>query len=334
MAYGSFMYVLYLIYRADRLPGEKNSREGVLDIVGLHCVYITRFNSVYSIHFRGPIMIFDACLILASVPSGTLLRKLFYQVFPSKPRLANAGKSIQRKGILFSSAVATVITLAIMFRPSYQFISALLVAGALCVGWRISVVGLTGGIATGKSTASSYIRDRLGCEVIDADVIARQVVRKGSAAFRQIVSQFGSEVVDPTTGDLNRAALGAIIFVDRLKKKQLERITHPRVLLEIIRRIIVSKLACRTVVIDVPLLFESKSPILYLLCFESLLIDAPVDIQSARLAARNPELSRMEMENRINSQLPREVKLKMADYVISNTGDVTALYRQLDQYFS
>src|SRR5689334_10951163 len=119
------------------------------------------------------------------------------------------------------------------------------------------LVGLTGGIATGKTTVAQMFK-RCGAVVIDADQLARHVVRPGKPAWREIVAAFGKSILTPR-GSINRQALGAIVFQDRRKLKKLERIIHPRVAREQQRltRRIKARVPNAVVVYEVPLLFES-----------------------------------------------------------------------------
>ena len=204
---------------------------------------------------------------------------------------------------------------------------------SFALGFQLSVIGLTGGIGTGKTTCGLYIRDVHGFALIDSDIIARAVVKRGTSGFRAIVSAFGESVVDSITGELDREALGQIIFQDRAKKRILERITHPRIVLEILKRIVVNRLMGKKVVADIPLLFDSSaSPILYYMCSDCLLVDAEPNEQISRVRLRNPNLTETDITNRINSQLPRRDKLKFADYVLLNNSQcsISQLHAQID----
>lgn len=124
------------------------------------------------------------------------------------------------------------------------------------------VVGLTGGIASGKSTSSKYIKEELGVTVIDTDTIAREIVRPGLAAHREIVKAFGPLVLEdpesPDSSELDRQALGQLIFDDPQKRRILNQITHPKIGWIVFKRVLYAYLTFeRMCVIDVPLLFES-----------------------------------------------------------------------------
>lgn len=194
------------------------------------------------------------------------------------------------------------------------------------------LVGLTGGVATGKSTVARMFA-RCGAVVIDADALAHQVVEPGKPAWRAIVKTFGKAVLHPDR-TLNRQALGALVFRHPAQLRRLEQIIHPRVAREQARQ---TREAARTrpktvVIYDVPLLFEAG-------------IDARVDkilvvtadraTQVARLHHRNG-FTRAEAIRRIRSQLPLRDKIAAADYLLDGTTPrprlftaVKRLYREL-----
>ena len=179
------------------------------------------------------------------------------------------------------------------------------------------VVGLTGGIATGKSTVAKMFR-RCGAIVIDADQLAREVVRPRKPAWREIVQVFGDDVLNPDKS-LNRHALGAIVFHNRRKLRRLERIIHPRVAREqqrLVRRI--ARHSPRAVVVyEVPLLFESGA---HKRVDKIIVVTADRETQVARLKQRNG-LTRAEALRRITHQMPLAQKARRADMVLDGTGD-------------
>jgi dephospho-CoA kinase len=187
------------------------------------------------------------------------------------------------------------------------------------------LVGLTGGIATGKSTVAGMFK-QCGAVIIDADALAREVVQPGKPAWREIVKTFGKTVLNPDR-TLNRQALGAVVFGHRTRLRQLERIIHPRVAREQIR---LTKQAARkdpkTVVIyDVPLLFEAGVDTRV---DKIIVVSANRETQIARLKKRNG-LSRTEALRRINSQMPLAQKLARADFAIKSPLTPTARRRQI-----
>lgn len=187
------------------------------------------------------------------------------------------------------------------------------------------VIGLTGGIASGKSTVSQMIKEK-GIRVVDADIIAKEAVSKGSAALHQIVQTFGEEVLLPN-GELNRQQLGAIIFSDEEKRKQLNAIVHPEVRKEMLEQRDEGVSNNETfVVLDIPLLFESK---LEGLVDRIIVVYTTPELQLSRLMNRN-DLSEEEALNRIHSQQSLEEKCQKADRVIENTKDLAFIRKQLE----
>ncbi|OQP22025.1 dephospho-CoA kinase [Bacillus stratosphericus] len=187
------------------------------------------------------------------------------------------------------------------------------------------VIGLTGGIASGKSTVSQMIKEK-GIRVVDADIIAKEAVSKGSPALHQIVQTFGEEVLQPN-GELNRQQLGAIIFSDEEKRKKLNAIVHPEVRKEMLEQRDEGVSNNETfVVLDIPLLFESK---LEGLVDRIIVVYTTPELQLSRLMNRN-DLSEEEALNRIHSQQPLEEKCQKADRVIENTKDLAFIRKQLE----
>ena len=187
------------------------------------------------------------------------------------------------------------------------------------------LVGLTGGIATGKSTVAGMFK-RCGAVVIDADVLARDVVQPGKPAWREIVKAFGKTVLNPDR-TLNRPALGLKVFGHPAKLRQLERIIHPRVAREQIR---LTKQAAlndpRAIVIyDVPLLFEAG---IDKRVDATIVVTADRETQIARLRKRNG-LSRAEALCRIKSQMPLAEKRRRADYTLDGTLPLLQLKQQV-----
>lgn len=186
----------------------------------------------------------------------------------------------------------------------------------------MKIIGLTGGIATGKSTVARMIR-RKGIPVICADDLARKAVRRGSPALKKIARIFGPGVIT-RNGELNRPLLGKIVFENPLRRKKLNQIVHPFVMKEMWKAISKDKKK-KLIVLDVPLLFEEK---LDRLCDKTVVVYAPAAIQKKRLKKRS-HLSDHEIRNRLKSQMPIEKKKKLADFVIDNSGSLSATRRQI-----
>jgi dephospho-CoA kinase len=191
------------------------------------------------------------------------------------------------------------------------------------------LVGLTGGVATGKSTVAKMF-NRCGAILIDADELARELVEPEKPAWRAIVKLFGKTVLNQDRS-LNRQALGSIVFHNPKKRRQLERIIHPRVAREqqrLVRRIAKGK--PRAVVIyEVPLLFEAGVD---KRVDKILVVTADRSTQIARLKKRNG-LSRTEALRRIRSQMPLAKKTQQADHVLNGTLPRPSLRKQVSQLF-
>lgn len=186
------------------------------------------------------------------------------------------------------------------------------------------IIGLTGSIASGKSTVSKMLED-LGYPIIDADLVARQVVEPGSETLTEIEALFGPEVIRED-GSMNREKVGALIFSDPVKRKQMNDIIHPAIRSEMLRQR--SEFLAdghKTIVMDIPLLFESK---LQHFVDKVLVVSVTEENQLTRLMERNG-LSEKDARARISSQLPMSVKEEGADAVIYNNGTIEETAYQL-----
>lgn len=191
------------------------------------------------------------------------------------------------------------------------------------------VLGLTGGIATGKSTVSQYLANK-GIPIVDADLIARQVVEPGTSGLATIVNEFGEELLLPD-GTLNRKLLGQVVFNDSVKRHRLDTILDND-----IRREIKSAIAeavaqnSELVIVDIPLLFEAGYEAFV---DQIMVVSLPPDLQVERLMKRN-QLTKIEAEKRIASQMAISSKVVKADFVIDNSGTVEQTYQQIDQWLN
>lgn len=194
------------------------------------------------------------------------------------------------------------------------------------------VAGLTGGIATGKSTVAA-IFEEAGARLIDADRIAREAVRKGSPAHRDIVAHFGMDVL-LGDGEIDRKRLAAIIFNNPAAQRALEHIVHPQVKREVDRRaaLIRRQAPDALIILDIPLLFEAG---MQRGLDAVIVVYAPEHLQLARLMARDG-LTEPEALARIRAQMPIESKRALATRVIDNSGSreqtrqqALEIYRQL-----
>ncbi|WP_413286465.1 dephospho-CoA kinase [Bacillus mojavensis] len=191
------------------------------------------------------------------------------------------------------------------------------------------VIGLTGGIASGKSTVANMLIDK-GITVIDADIIAKQAVERGMPAYRQIIDEFGEDIL-LENGDIDRRKLGALVFTNEQKRLALNSIVHPAVREEMLKRRDESIANQETfVVLDIPLLFESK---LESLVDKIIVVSVTKELQLGRLIKRN-QLTEEEALSRIRSQMPLEEKVSRADNVIDNSGTLEETKQQLEEILS
>ncbi|ARK20574.1 dephospho-CoA kinase [Sporosarcina sp. P26b] len=187
------------------------------------------------------------------------------------------------------------------------------------------IIGLTGSIASGKSTVANMLREK-GYPIVDADVIAREVVEPGSPLLDKIQQTFGADVLRED-GTLNREQLGAIVFGDETKRQQLNELMHPAIRSQMVKQKedYVNQ-GYQTVIMDIPLLFESK---LHDYVERIIVVSVTKEIQKQRLIARN-ELTEAEADARIASQLDMSIKEQGADAVIHNNDTVEETQKQLE----
>ncbi|MGO9335485.1 MAG: dephospho-CoA kinase [Acidimicrobiales bacterium] len=183
------------------------------------------------------------------------------------------------------------------------------------------VIGLTGGIGSGKSTVARMLVGR-GAVLIDADEVAREVVEPGRAAYAKVVERFGDDVVAPDRC-LDRSAIAAIVFDDPRALADLNAIVHPEVRAEIATRLASQSGGDNVVVLDIPLLVEGGAPDRFGLT-GVLVVDAPVDLVLERLVNRR-QMDRSDAEARIANQAGRLERVARADFVIMNAGTLDEL---------
>jgi dephospho-CoA kinase len=189
------------------------------------------------------------------------------------------------------------------------------------------LVGLTGGIGSGKSTVSALLAAR-GAIIVDADVITRQVQEPGQPVLAAIVDRFGAKVL-ATDGSLDRAGLASIVFADPAALADLNGIVHPAVGAEILRRVEAEGHTDHVVVLDIPLLVEGgryKTAGL-------VVVDTPVDTAVDRLV-RYRGMDEADARARVGRQASREQRRAAADRVIDNSGDEASLTRQIDRLWT
>ncbi len=218
------------------------------------------------------------------------------------------------------------------------------------------IVGLTGGIASGKSTVARMLAD-LGAIVIDSDEIAHQVIEPGTPGYLEVLREFGPEILEgasdggdgdggggsggggdltrgtqgapPEIGPIDRRRLGRVVFADDAKRRVLEGIVHPYVMSELVRRRDEGRLRSRVVVLDIPLLFEVGAEKLADL---TMVVSVPEDVQLRRLAARD-NLSQEEARARLAAQMALGQKVQLADIVIDNSGTCDNTEKQVIQWW-
>ena len=190
------------------------------------------------------------------------------------------------------------------------------------------LVGLTGGIGSGKSTVAELLARR-GAVVVDADAVARAVVEPGTPALAALVERFGAGIL-AADGRLDRQALAAVAFADEASRKDLEAITHPAINDEFLARMQAAP-PDAVVVCDVPLLAESQQaqargyPVV-------VVVEAPLDLRLERLEARG--VARDDAQRRIAAQATDQERRALATHVLDNSGDLADLERQVDDLWS
>ena len=270
-------------------------------------------------------LVLDIATVLIGLPCGLLLEK-------ARRRAVLAGRSGLHLGATELVAGALALAGARAGAVGRARAAWLLAAcGAARLARRFVAVGLTGGIACGKSTASAELR-RGGLSVIDADEIAREVVEPGERAHAAIARRFGAAVLR-ADGGLDRDALGRLVFGDsaaaRARRKALNAITHPAVGRRVLWRLLAARVGRgeRAVALDVPLLLET--PPLAFLCSPIVVVALDDDAQLARLVARDPGLDADAARRRIASQMPTRLKVQRADAVLENSSTKAALTAQV-----
>ncbi|HDI78409.1 MAG TPA: dephospho-CoA kinase [Desulfobacteraceae bacterium] len=237
-------------------------------------------------------------------------------------------EGLYRRGVRYPISYAGVESdLLEVFPPAYRDLD--IVEKVRSKGRRL-VVGLSGGIASGKSTVSGMLRER-GAHIIDFDILAREVVKPGRPAWKDIVEYFGRQIL-AEDNTIDRKRLSEIVFKDMEKRKKLESFTHPRIMDEFLIQMeeITQKEDTPIIVVDIPLLFELNLQYRFL---KNILVFVPKDIQIERLIQRDG-IDEAEAEARLRAQLPMEEKLGYADYIIYNDKEVTHTERQVDRLWS
>lgn len=188
-------------------------------------------------------------------------------------------------------------------------------------------VGLTGGIASGKSTVLAQFK-KCGASIVDADAVAREVVEPGTEGLKRVIERFGPEYIEEN-GTLDRAKLGQLIFADETERKALNEILHPLINAKIRQQMTYFETAAPEipVIVDIPLLIENNLMDMF---DRVVVVYVPKFLQVKRLMARNG-FSDDEAKRRIQSQMPLDDKRQHADYVVDNSGDVENTRRQVER---
>ena len=188
----------------------------------------------------------------------------------------------------------------------------------------MKLIGLTGNIACGKSTAAEIFKE-LGATVIDADKIARDIVDKGKPALKKLIDHFGTGILNED-GSLNREIMGEKVFKDKTNRQKLNEITHPEIFKEIINLIENYRSeGKKIVIIEAALIIEREK--LKKMIDKLIVVSTSKDIQIRRLEKRNG-YTKQQAVMRINSQIPNEEKIKHADFVIKNDSDIENVRKQ------
>lgn len=189
------------------------------------------------------------------------------------------------------------------------------------------IIGLTGGIASGKSTAAAYLKQK-GAEIIDADKIAHQISKKGEKGWEKVVNEFGEKILKENK-EFDREKLAKIVFSDPVKRKKLESLLHPIIIDKMKKKANEYLSQAKIVVFMAPLLFETG---IDEFCDQVWLIDVDKEEQVRRIISRDG-INREDAINRIKSQLPPAEKVKRSDVVIDNNGSIEELKEKIDYHW-
>lgn len=190
------------------------------------------------------------------------------------------------------------------------------------------IVGLTGGIGSGKSTVAKLFGD-LGVHWVDADIVAREVVEPGTPALSAIREHFGEDILQ-ADGALDRAALRAIVFKDPAQRQWLEKLLHPLIRDELVRQLTPKDYPLPYTLLVSPLLLETDQ---HQLVERIVVVDVPVDTQIERTMARDDN-NRGQVERIIAAQIPRQERLKKADEVVDNSSSLAEVRQRVEELHS
>jgi len=188
------------------------------------------------------------------------------------------------------------------------------------------IVGLTGGIATGKSTVANMFKD-YGIPIVDTDKLSFDLLKKDSISYVEVLSLFGEDILF-TNGDINRKKLGKMIFNDDILRKKLNSIIHPKIKTIVLSEIKkYEEIGIRIIIIDVPLLFETD---FIKLVDKSIVVYTTPQLQVERLMDRD-SIGKDYAFTKIESQIPIEEKVKLADFVIDNSKSILTTKKEFNK---
>lgn len=195
---------------------------------------------------------------------------------------------------------------------------------------KIKIIGLTGGIGSGKSTVANLFED-MGAYVIDADKIAHDIMDPGMSAYNEVLDAFGYEILNPDKS-INRKSLAKIVFNDKSALEQLNSITHKYIFAEIENKInyCIKKHEHEIIILDVPLLFNSDFPFS---CDRTIAVVADKAVRIKRTVNRD-DCTAAQVEERMKNQLSDERLTELADYIINNSSDLTALHDRVNSVYN
>mmetsp|Transcript_4083 Transcript_4083/g.8311 ORF Transcript_4083/g.8311 Transcript_4083/m.8311 type:complete len:273 (-) Transcript_4083:106-924(-) len=246
-----------------------------------------------------------------------------------------AGALIPRKHRKKITSVAVLAVVPLCAR--YQYKSVLIWAGSLALlhvlGRQLQMTGLTGGISTGKSAVVRVIRDRFPqVGIIDCDLLARVIVEPGKPALKAIVKLFGADILQ-ADGTLDRTKLARIIFSDADLRRKLTRLTSKYIMWEILKSLVSLRLqGYSEIILDAPLLFESK--VLAWVCSPIVVVHVSDEGEWVDRLVKRDTITREEALKKIASQMPISQKIKLAGFVIDNSGTLSELEARVDSIFA
>lgn len=193
----------------------------------------------------------------------------------------------------------------------------------------MKIVALTGGIGTGKSTVAREFQKQ-GAAVIDADEISRKIFDLHPELLPPLTARFGTDILDPKSQKLDRTRLADLVFSSPKKRLELENLTHPMIRMEIVKRIEKAEAQkAPLVIVDAALMIETG----YYLSFEGLIVVKATQAQQIERIQERDNLTPEEIRKRLAAQLPTEEKIKVADWVIDNSGDLSETQKQVEALY-